>query len=249
MTNSSETNQGASTANQTTTASATIPGTVIPGSSHTPKTYRKQKMAKRLDIVKRGSDNMVASQGLSEALAAYGYSRSKIAILVALYNEVIIANSAQQREFGEQGGAYSEFSKLYKTASVEYFGAVKISRVALKNNRELLEITGAHQPKKQSVSGLFDQMQTYFDNVLASREIMDILSGFGYNSERLIGMNKNYHDASDAYSRFYKEDSEAKAATRIRDEKLDAMDDFYCDLLTIAKVALAGKKELLGLLY
>jgi len=240
----------------TTSAENTNPTTENPvQTTETPtkrasaKTYRKETIAKRLQIVKKGADNLTASAELNAAMGIYGYTSEKTAVLTALYNEAIAANSSQQKEFGEKSGAYAEFDQLYKTAAADYFNAVKIARVALKNNQDLLKILGADQVKKQTISGLFDQMQTFFDNVLSNTAAQQSLAGFGYNADRLAGLNKNYLTARAAYSRFYKEDAEAIAATKTRDEKIDALDEFYSDLLTIAKVALTGKKELMGLLY
>jgi hypothetical protein len=52
-------------------------------------------------------------------------------------------------------------------------------------------------------------------------------------------------NAVTAYSNFYRENTEAIIATKSRDEKIEALDDFYSDLFTIAKLALVNNLQLL----
>jgi hypothetical protein len=209
------------------------------------KTYKRQNVAQRLIINKRALDNIRNNPEISAQMAVFGYNSEKINYFEKLYNEAVDANSYQQKEFGEKAEAHSEFEKLFNIAKTEYIGALKVARVAFGKQPEILTKLGANQAQKHTISGLKDQMHTFYDNALQYPDIIQAMSVFSYDQNKLTGFKNNFLNAVTAYSNFYRENTEAIIATKSRDEKIEALDDFYSDLFTIAKLALVNNLQLM----
>ena len=209
------------------------------------KAYRKQNIAQRLAIVKRALDNCKNNPEISAPLAVFGYNSERILFFENLYNEAVEANSYQQKEFGEKFEAHAEFERLFAIAKRDYFGALSVARVAFKKQPEKLTKLGADQVKKQTISGLNDQMQTFYDNALNDESILEAMSVFSYDQKKMTGFKGNFLSSLSAYSNFYRENAESVIATKARDKKIEALDDFYSDFFTIAKLAFANNPQLL----
>ena len=61
----------------------------------------------------------------------------------------------------------------------------------------------------------------------------------------LTAYKNNYDTTSHLYDIYFKENSEAADATRIRDEKMEALNDFLSDIFILARIAFASKPDLL----
>lgn len=209
------------------------------------KAYQRQNIAQRLVINKRALDNIRSSPEIAGQLAVFGYTPEKINSFEKLYNEAVEANSHQQKEFGEKAEAYAEFERLFSVSKKNYSGAVSIAKIAFKRQPEKLTRLGADQAKKQTISGLIDQIQTFYDNALADESVLQAMSVYSYDHKKLSGFKGDFLNAVSAYSNFYRENTEAVLATKSRDEKIEALDEFYSDLITISKIAFANNSQML----
>ncbi|MBL0264239.1 MAG: hypothetical protein IPQ05_10245 [Leptospiraceae bacterium] len=71
------------------------------------------------------------------------------------------------------------------------------------------------------------------------------MSVYSYDQKKLSGFKGDFLNAVSAYSNFYRENTEAVLATKSRDEKIEALDEFYSDLITISKIAFANNSQML----
>ena len=209
------------------------------------KPFNKLPLSEQLLIAGRVLDNTIGNPQISNVMLRFGYDEQKMADFRVLYDQAIVAHNAQVKEYGEKSEAYADFNKIYAVAKYEFSTLRKLLRVALKTDKEKLNQLNVFEAKKQTVGGLLDQMQVCYKNVFGDRDVLDKLAKIGINSFTLQGYLDNYNAARLSYSVFFREDSEAVHATRIRDDKVEALCDFLSDFFALARIAFADQPELL----
>jgi len=229
---------------QTTALPPTPPPQDIHAHHSNGKRFKDLPLAEQLLIAKRAYDNTMLNPQISSAMLPFGYDNDKMAVFKELYDQAIIAHNAQVKEYGEKSEAYADFEKFFAVAKYQYSTLRKLLQVALKTDREKLDQLKINDAKKKSVSGLLDQMQVCYSNILTDRIVLEKLAKIGTNELTLQGYRSNYIAAQDAYRIFFKENSEAINATRVRDEKIDALCDFLSDFFILAQIAFANQPDL-----
>lgn len=231
------------------TQTTALPPTPPPQDIHAKKThgkhFNKLPLAEQLFIAGRALDNTTGNPQIRNVMLRFGYDDGKLAEFRELYDKAVEAHNAQVKEYGEKSEAYADFEKFFAVAKYQYSTLRKLLQVALKTDREKLDQLKINDAKKKSVSGLLDQMQVCYSNIFTDRIILDKLAKIGTNELTLQGYRSNYIAAQDAYNSFFKENSEAINATRIRDEKIDALCDFLSDFFVLARIAFANQPDLL----
>lgn len=213
---------------------------------HTHKTFKNLPYAEQLIIVKRTLENSTNNPQISGPLARYGYDRVKLALFRSLYDQAQIAMNSQIREHGDSVESYGAFKKLFDVAKTEFSILRKVVRISFKNDQTKLVTASVNIEKKQTVSGLLDQMEHSYKNILADADILNKISGFGLTEEVVKGYYTNFTLANEAYVEYFREDSESLLATRLRDDKMDALAEFMSDFFVMSKIAFADQPELLN---
>jgi len=230
---------------QSTALPPTPPPHDIPAHKTRGKKFGNLPLAEQLLIGRRAFDNTSGNPQIGDVMVRYGYDQNKMAIFNELLTEAIAADNQQIKEYGEKAEAYEDFNKIFSVAKHEYSTLRKLLKVALKTDQKKLNQMLIDDAKKQTVSGLLRQMRACYGNIFSDREVLDRLSVIGINEDILRAYSSNYEAAESAYSVYYKEDSEAINATRIRDDKVEALCDFLSDFFVLARIAFANQPELL----
>jgi len=206
--------------------------------------YWQRIIADRLDYAKRETDSLLQNPAIRSIMADYGYDDEKINSFVAIYNDAIIAQNRQQREFGDKVGASVEFDKLFSIAKMNFSTIRKITKIALRDDAQKATQLGLYGQSSKSIGAIFDSMQTFYDNMIDDEQVCAKLAEFGFNRDKINKFRDNFIAARIKRNAFIKEDSEAVEATRIRDEKMAILDDWMMDYYTISKIAFAARPEL-----
>lgn len=211
------------------------------GQSHK-KGYWQSSVPVRLDMAKRETFSLLTNREIRRILEQYSYTEEKINRFVAAYDAAVAAQSRQQKEFGDKVGAYDDFEKIFIKAKENFSAIRKIAKVALRNHSQKANQIGLYQKGSKSIPVIFHTMQEFYDNI-NDPEILSIMAEYGYNADRIANNRADFIKSRDAYNLFVREDSEAVDATKIRDIKMAALDDWMMDYYAIAKVALANRPE------
>jgi len=205
--------------------------------------YWEKIIADRLDMAKRETDYVYSNPEIRRILADYGYDQQRIEEFVAVYEAAVGAQSKQQKEFGDQTGAYARFENFLSMAKKNFSAIRKIAKIALRYNAQKIKQLGLNDKYGKSIGSVFDAMQTFYDNA-ADGEIYAAFAKFGFTAERIENYRAGFVAARKAHNAFIIEDSEAVEATRIRDEKMAVLDEWMMDYYSISKIALANRPEL-----
>jgi hypothetical protein len=175
----------------------------------------------------------------------FSYSDEKIDRFHTTYTVALETHTSQQKEFGDKTGAYADFEKLFSLAKEEYGTLRKLAKIALKNNPQMLDQLGLNKNKVKDIAGIFSEMQRFYDIALKEREIIEALSQFSYSEKKINQCRESFVAAGDAQIVYYKENSEAVEATRVRDAKMADLDVWMGEFYAICKIALAQRPDLM----
>jgi len=231
------------------TQTTALPPTPPPQDTNANKAYGKSfsnlPIAEQLLIGQRAYTNTSGNPQIGDVMIRYGYDRAKMDIFRNLLSEAEEANVLQTREYGDRIEAYTDFNKYFDIIKSEYSNMRKFLRIACKRDKDKLVKLQVAEAKKQTIGGLLEQINICYQNVLADSEVLQQLSKIGISELDVVAYKNNYGTTSHLYDIYFKENSEAADATRIRDEKMEALNDFLSDFFILARIAFASKPDLL----
>jgi len=160
----------------------------------------------------------------------------------------VAGNSEWHKIQSYKTAAADDFKQLFKLAKEDFSGLVKIARIAFKKDEVKLSETGIAGKIRRDYAGVFNTMQTFYDNSLASPDISAALAVYGYTTAKLNLLRDKFLQARDAHNNSLKADAAAKLATLTKNAKIELMNQFMLELFTIGKVALGKNSDQLRLL-
>lgn len=183
-------------------------------------------------------ENALSDDGIRQAVAAYGYTDTRLNQGRKLYEEAVALHNAQRKEYGEQFQATADLEKAWDEADRVYAKTVSVARVALADSRKAgVSLQIAHC-KKQSVSGWIEQASMFYWNLTGDAELLSLMEHYGYSAEKLRAEAELVAAVHEKNQRQKKEMGEAQEATEKRDAKLDELARWVSDFRVILKVAL-----------
>ncbi|RQW04465.1 hypothetical protein EH223_07250 [candidate division KSB1 bacterium] len=198
----------------------------------------KLSIDSRLRRAQLAIDNALSDADIRAALLPYGYDETRLQQGKALYDSTMALQRTQEVEYSEQYAATAEFKKLFGTADVAYMDAVKIARIALRDNTagwQALELNGK---RKESLAGWLRQAQQFFVNALGNADVVTAMSHFGFDQVKLQAAFDQVNAVAAANAAQQKEKGEAQQATKQRDAALDDLEQWLADFKVVAMIAL-----------
>jgi hypothetical protein len=193
-------------------------------------------------------DNALGNSAISEAVANFGYNKTKLLAGKALYETALKLHNRQKVEYGEQYAATSELETALSKADKMYMVHLKVARIALRKQISAAEALRLNGQRKKTYSGWIEQTTLFYENALASAEIKAALAGFGIDLVKLKAGEAAVNEVRSLLAAQLKEKGEAQAATKARDEALDALMEWFSDFIVIARIALENDPQLLEIL-
>src|SRR5690606_35134764 len=163
----------------------------------------------------------------------------------ARYNEVMGLMEVQKKEYQEEREAYDI-----------YFAKKDDVEKAFQNSRDLVRELSRNDPDLQnrlkfspmSRLPLGDWIQAgidFYDGLLRESALLQRLAHCNVSVERLSNEKQELEDLRQLRTRAMVEKGQAQEATRLRNQKLEELED-YCRLLkTLAGLALQGRPQLM----
>ncbi|MCP4548036.1 MAG: hypothetical protein GY835_16345 [bacterium] len=198
----------------------------------------RQTIDQRLLAAQTAIGNARSDAGILAALSIYGYDEAKLDAGQALYDEAQALVNKQKLEYGEQYEATEMVQAAWDEANTAYMRTLKIARVALKGGTKARAAMMLDKQRKRSVSGWLEQATAFYVNLLSSPDLMAAMAVFGYDQAKLETEQALVQAVADASMVQKKETGEAQEATKLRDAKLDELDEWMSDFKAVAQVAL-----------
>jgi hypothetical protein len=197
----------------------------------------------RLRLADTVLTNALADPILLDAVATYGYDAAALEEGRSLLVAARQAQQAMRSEYGEQYDATDAVRDAFDAANSTYMQHVKLARIAVKDRRgaaTALQLVGA---RKQSIRGWLDQATTFYDNALANEDIQADLARFNITPEVLAEGQAAVEAVARANSQQEQEKGDAQAATAVRDDAVEALDEWMSEFRVAARVALEDEPQ------
>lgn len=205
--------------------------------------YLNGSIPVRLNLSSRELDELRGNPEVQRRMGKYGYNDLKISNFWEVFQQALAANNRQVKEFGEKTAAYAEFEKMFGKVKADFSIIKKIAKIALRNQPLKTDQLGLGRKFGRDIPSIFAAMQMFYNNAIEDESVVVPLSTFGFDKARLTALQIAFLTAQKYYNHYYKEQSEAVEATRIRDDKMAILDEWMTDYYTIAKFALARNSE------
>lgn len=85
-------------------------------------------------------ENSLFDNIVKTALAAYGFTETKLTEIKKLYEETAALHNAQKKEYGEQVAATSELNDIWETADRQYMKTLKVAGWLLKRMSKRIKL-------------------------------------------------------------------------------------------------------------
>ena len=210
--------------------------------------YLGQRVDQRLLAVQLAVENTLKDQDVLTELTLFGYDEAKLNVGKRLYEEAQALVNQQKVEYGEQYQATQVLHQAKEKADKVYTRTLKIARIALRGNVQAHTALILSGRRKRSLAGWLAQAQAFYANLLADADLIAQMANFGYDQAKLEAEQALVLAVLQADQTQQKEMGEARQATKLRDAKLDEMDEWMLDFITIARVALEEEPEKLATL-
>jgi hypothetical protein len=188
-------------------------------------------------------DNSLNNPVILDAVTLFGYDQARLQAARALYDEVQALVAAQKREYGEQYEATAVVQSAWDTADLAYKNALKIARIVFRDSvkaQAALQLGGS---RKKSLSGWIGQATTFYTNLLNNPDLLAAMTPYTYDQAKVTAEFALVQAVVNANAAQEKERGEAQEATKVRDAKLDELDQWLSDYKAIASVALTDSPQ------
>ena len=204
-----------------------------------------QSIQDRLLAAQIAIENALNDEEIAPLLTAYGYDVTKLNVGNALRQAAMQEVQRQVEEYGDQFTATDIVNQAWQQANAEYMKHVKIARVAFKNERGAFQKLALDGQRKRTLSGWLGQARQCYSNALSDTHVQNVLLGFGIDVAALTAAQALVDAAEQASAAQESEKGDAQQATLERNKAMQALDAWMSDFIAIARIALAGKPQLL----
>lgn len=187
--------------------------------------------------------NALNDADIQAALLPYGYDEARLQEGQALYDTAMSLQRRQEVEYGEQYAATADFNERFEAADLSYMDALKIARIALRDDTGAEQALHLNGRRKESFAGWLQQAQQFYTNALASADVLSAMGRFGFTAEKLQAGLDQVHAAAAASAVQHQERGEAQQATKERDAALDALEQWLADFKVVAAIALRDNPQ------
>jgi len=180
---------------------------------------------------------------ISSVLSGYGYTEAKFKKGMDLLDEVDGLSRKKAVDYGERSEASADFAKAWASANVVYSKTLKLARIALGDDAKGVLALKLMGPRKQSFAGWYDQVGTFYDNIMGEPRFITGMSAYGYTKEKLAAEKAFVDGVGEKYTVRVHETGSAQASTAAFDQKLKALDSWVSELRGVCEVAFYESRD------
>ncbi|MEQ8556433.1 MAG: hypothetical protein RLQ12_18855 [Cyclobacteriaceae bacterium] len=161
-----------------------------------------------------------------------------------LYNEVTRLMTSQKKEYQEQSLAYDKFYLEKDDAEAAYERTFKLARLLSRNDPDLQQRLDLKYIREYTLESWIDNALIFYDRLLNESEFLDRLKKFKVTPNQLKAEQTAIKNLRQLRNEAIAEKGQAQEATRLRNEKLEELDDYCRELKGIAEIALEERPQL-----
>lgn len=185
-------------------------------------------------------------------LAGIGVDEAYLAVGKNLYQEVIDTSKVQKKENQEQALAYDVYFENKENCEKTYKRNLSIVKVMSRSdkdlqNRLLLRNSLIHRRVADWIISTIE----FYDRLALETDFMDKLKVTKVTHEKIAADKQAIQNLNELRNDAIAEKGEAQEATRLRNQKMEALEDYCYELKSLAKIALEDQSqqlEILGIL-
>jgi hypothetical protein len=189
-------------------------------------------------------NNSLQNEEMQPMLTVFGYTPEKLAEGIALPDEAYRQNIEHQKEYGEQYQATEDLRVKSEEAHAPYITLVRLAGITFAKETGVRTAVGIARERKESFSGLRNQFKQ-FSNLQGNAGWLAKMAVYGVTAEKLTAGEALVNGVEDAYNLQKKQMGEGQEATRLRDEVVDTLQEWYSGFIAIARIALEDKPQYL----
>ena len=162
-----------------------------------------------------------------------------------LYKEAAALVNQQKKEYQEQHQAYDKLYIEKDDAEKNYKRTLKLVRVLSRNDKDLQNRLGFQSGKTTAITQWIEAAIDFYNLLLNESAFLTKLAKFKVSTDRLNKEKTAIESLKKLRSQAALEKGQAQEATRLKNEKLDELDDYCTELKAVAEIALEKKPQLL----
>ncbi|MCR9249382.1 MAG: hypothetical protein NXI20_03130 [bacterium] len=162
-----------------------------------------------------------------------------------LYQETIQLFEAQQKEYQEQHLAFDEFHLAKDELQEKRRKTLKLVNILARNDRDLQQRLKIPFSQIGTLDKWIDESIAFYNRLLNEPEFVGKLERFKYDTVAIQADIASFEELKELRNKAVAEKGQAQEATRLRNTKLDELDDYTRELKGIASLALETKPQLL----
>lgn len=182
---------------------------------------------------------------IAPLLEAFGVDNAYLNKGEALYNEVIQLSENQKKEQQEESLAFDTFYETKSDCELKYKRTRKIVKMASRSDKNLQDRLKIYAPKERAIEEWLKQTIEFYNLVFNESDFLNSLSKFGITSETLTAEKQGIESLKSLRNEAKAEKGQSQEATRLRNVKMDELEDYCYELKTLATIALEDQPQLL----
>jgi hypothetical protein len=203
------------------------------------KTLTEKLESHRL-LIFNSSDPQVAS-----LLHTMGIDAGYIKQGQELYNKTMQLVSQQKKEYQEQSLAFDKFHVEKDEATASFNRTFKLIRVLSRNDKNLQDRLKLHNGKAYAIEEWIENSMDFYNRLKNETDFLAKIAKFKITAARINTEMKRIEDLKQLRNQEILEKGQAQEATRLRNEKLEELDDYCAELKAISRMALEEQSQLL----
>jgi hypothetical protein len=202
-----------------------------------------ENIESRLYFTKNALDTVLSNPSIKNKLLEFGYDDEKLQKGLKFFEKANALHHQQLKEYGEQFEASAEVEKAYKAAWVVYIKYIKIARLAFRQKLTLYHTLQLEGERERTYSNFIKEALNFYEDSLSHKEIIQGLKEYNITKAKLEEGQKLLLAFRNLRHKQLKEMSEAVESTELRDDAIDAMEDWTAEFITISRIALEEAPE------
>lgn len=178
-------------------------------------------------------------------LEVYGVNSEYLSKGEALYNNVQELTETQKREQQEESQAFDTFYESKEESEINLRRTQKIVQMASRSDSNLQDRLKINATKQRRIEDWIKQSTEFYNLLLNETDFLSVIAKFTLTVDKLTAEKNQIESLKDLRNQAMSEKGQAQEATRVRNEKMEELDDYCYELRTLATIALEGKPQLL----
>lgn len=205
---------------------------------------KKQTLTEKLESARLLIYNSRSTE-VAPLLGEFGIDNKYLKEGEALYTETMRLVNEQKNERQEQSLAFDTFYLAKDEAEADYKRTLKLVRVLSRNDKDLQSRLGLQNGVANAIGAWIESATDFYNRLLNEADFLNRLSRFMVTSDQLNEEKAAIENLRQLRNNVASERGQAQEATRLRNEKLDELNNYTIELKTIAELALESRPQFL----